>query len=457
MSERLPLPVAALLLLALSGCHVHPDRGEVRRRTESLYGPGFAAAEPGGEPAPAVPVPAAGQLLARADLGLYLRYGLHHNGALRAAYERWRAALERIPQVTTLPDPEFGFAHFVEAIETRTGPQERRYSLSQTLPWFGKLSLRGAVAGGHAEELWHEVASARLGVEREIRVAWYDYAYLGQTIRIAREVLELLRQLEPVVQQRIAGGAAGQRDLLRLQVEIGRVENDLAGREQVRGATSARLAAALNLPDRRVLPLPELAEPEHRPVPAEELVARAGRTNPELRRLAESLHTGRSELELAGLERWPDLTVGVDWFETGAAALPVAGSGEDPWALRLMFRLPIGRARYAAAEREAERRLAAAGHELADRRASLRAEVEQAVFALDDAARQVELYRQTLLPRARESLTVTRAAYRGGNAPLLDLIDSERALLDFETGYWRACRDHHQSRARLEALIGGAL
>jgi outer membrane protein TolC len=54
-------------------------------------------------------------------------------------------------------------------------------------------------------------------------------------------------------------------------------------------------------------------------------------------------------------------------------------------------------------------------------------------------------------------LEVTRAAYRAGTSSLLDLIDSERALLEFEIGYWRACRDHYQSRARLEALIGGEL
>ena len=96
-------------------------------------------------------------------------------------------------------------------------------------------------------------------------------------------------------------------------------------------------------------------------------------------------------------------------------------------------------------------------HALSDRRATLRAELEHAAFLLDDAARQVALYRDTLLPRAREGLEVTRTAYRSGSASVLDLIDSERALLEFETGYWRACRDHHQSLARLEALVGGEI
>jgi len=267
--------------------------------------------------------------------------------------------------------------------------------------------------------------------------------------------LELLRQLEPSVQRRIAGGTGGQQDLLRLQVEIGRVENELSSRQQVRRAISARLAAAMNMPERKLLPLPTLTEPVLRTVDTDSLLSRAQSLSPVLLELAERERTNSHARDLAGLDKWPDLTVGVDYFETGDALTPVPGSGDDPWALRVMFNLPIGRTRYAAAAREAERKVAAVRYQLADRQAKLRSEVEHAVFQRDDAARQVVLYRDSLLPRAREALEVTRSAYRAGAAPLLDLIDSERALLEFETGYWRACRDQHQSQARVSELVGG--
>jgi len=392
-------------------------------------------------------------------LGLYLRYGMHRNAELRSQYERWRAALERIPQVTSLPDPVFSFSQFVETVETRTGPQERRYSLSQTFPWFGKLDLRGSVAAGDAEERWQRVVAARLRVERNIQIAYFDYAYLAQSIRITGDVLELLKQLEPVVQQRIVGADGGQQDLLRLQVEIGRVENDLASFQKVRRSLSARLAAAMNLRRRDPLPLPELTEPDLGRVVAdtEGLLRRAERLNPELRELAERIRKNQDRRDLAGLQRWPDVTLGVDYFETGTALAPTRGDGDDPFAFRVMFNLPIWGGRYSAAEREAEHQISAATQALSDRRTTLHADVEHAAFQLDDAARQLLLYRETLLPRARESLEVTRAAYRAGSSSFLDLIDSERALLEFETGYWRACRDHYQSKARLEALIGGEL
>ena len=190
----------------------------------------------------------------------------------------------------------------------------------------------------------------------------------------------------------------------------------------------------------------------------EALLRRAEQLNPELRELAERIRKNESQRQLAGLQRWPDVAVGVDYFETGSAlnsATP--GSGDDPFGVRVMFNLPIWGGKYGAAEREAEHNISAATHALNDRRATLRADLEQAAFELDDAARQLLLYRETLLPRARETLEVTRAAYRAGTSTVLDLIDIERSLLEFETGYWRACRDHYQSKARLEALIGGKL
>lgn len=452
-TNNLCVALAAVLAAGWTGCHTTPDRELIDRRTRSLYG---AASPDGDRPVDEPPAPPEA-ILEKADLDVYTRYGLHHNAGLRSAFERWQAGTERIEQVSSLPDPSFAFTQFVEDLQTRTGPQERRYQISQMLPWFGVLDLRGSVATEAAEELWQKVEQERLDVKRDIALAFHEYGYLAQSIRISGEVLELLRQLEPVVQRRIQGGAAGQEDLLRLQVEIGRVENDWASYQKVRPALSARLAAAMNWTGREVLPLPELAEPTPEDPGTRELLQRAEERNPRLRELGERIDKSASALDLAKLEKWPDVTLGFEYYETGSAVMPTRGSGDDPYAFRVMFDLPISRSRYAAAEREAARNLASAQYELADLRVTLRSDIELAAFQLGDAGRQVVLYHDTLLPRSREALEVTRASYRAGRASLLDLIDSERALLQFETAYWRACRDHFQSQARLEALVGGEM
>ena len=79
------------------------------------------------------------ELTDASTLSDYLAYAALHNPGLKAAFNRWKAALEKIPQVNSLPDPRFTYAYFIENVETRVGPQRHKLDISQTFPWFGKL------------------------------------------------------------------------------------------------------------------------------------------------------------------------------------------------------------------------------------------------------------------------------------------------------------------------------
>ena len=76
----------------------------------------------------------------------YLAYAALNNPKLKAAFGVWKAALHRIPQVRSLPDPKFNYAYFIREVETRVGAQEQKLGLSQMFPWFGKLQLKEDIA-----------------------------------------------------------------------------------------------------------------------------------------------------------------------------------------------------------------------------------------------------------------------------------------------------------------------
>ncbi|MCB9915103.1 MAG: TolC family protein [Planctomycetes bacterium] len=144
-------------------------------------------------------------------------------------------------------------------MQTRTGPQERRVGLSQALPWPGTLAARRRVADERTDAAWQRAQAARLEVRRAVTAAYHEYAFLGRELALRAELLyELLRGLEPVVTSRVRTGAR-QEDLLRLQVELGRLEDELRSLERRRPALSARLAAAawLELGGGEPLPFPE--------------------------------------------------------------------------------------------------------------------------------------------------------------------------------------------------------
>ena len=58
-----------------------------------------------------------------ASLDYFLRSAALNNPGLEAAFNRWKAALERVPQSRALPDPKFTYAYFIREVETRVGPQ----------------------------------------------------------------------------------------------------------------------------------------------------------------------------------------------------------------------------------------------------------------------------------------------------------------------------------------------
>jgi len=471
----IPLGLPALIAGAtvlLCSCASRYDAERVDDRTRALYGADSVAAEPStaeadpGARAPAEPPMTAPGATSRGgddladsatldstELVECLDYALANSAELRAAYERWRAVTERVAQVSALPDPRLTYGEFLEEVQTRTGPQERRFGASQAFPWPGSLDAQADVAEHRAEAAWHQVEAVRLRVAEEVEVAYHDYAYFGRELEINAELLDLLRGLEPVVQGRVRTGG-GQADLVKLQVEVGRLEDGLASLEARRPSISARLARAMHLRSAaRALPLPTAVEPDVESVDRDRSYRAALERNPRLRELLQSLAAEQQAEKVAEYQRRPSFDVGVDYIQTGDALDPTTpGSGDDPVLLRFGVSLPVWSSSYAAAERESRHLARALREELDAEELRLRVGVEEHAFHVTDAARRIGLYRDSLLPRAEEALELTLTSYRTGEASVLDVIDSERALLEFEKSYWRACRDYGQGRARLRAL-----
>ena len=76
------------------------------------------------------------------------------------------------------------------------------------------------------------------------------------------------------------------------------------------------------------------------------------------------------------------------------------------------------------------------------------------LYQFRNAERKIDLYRDTLLPKATESLKVTESGFRSANSSFTDLVDAQRILLEFALSYERALANRSQSLAKLEMLVG---
>ena len=79
---------------------------------------------------------------AASPLDEYLVQAAENNPGLKAKFAAYQAALEQVPQIGSLPDPQVMFGYFIRPMETRVGPQRARISASQMFPWFGTLGFK---------------------------------------------------------------------------------------------------------------------------------------------------------------------------------------------------------------------------------------------------------------------------------------------------------------------------
>lgn len=388
------------------------------------------------------------------DLASYLELGLRHSPSLQALEARLEASLERGVQERALPNPVLSYTEFVEELQTRTGPNERRVRLDQSFPWPGLRGAKGALADADAARLASELDLARLEQAGAIADAWLGLAFAHRSLAIAREELELLGALTVVVQSRVETGGPRE-DWINLEIEIARVEDLVSEGEDSLRPRSARLAGACGFgAEEGELPATlEQIEQWHSSV--SDVRGRAAGTNPRARVLETAIDRAEAAREVAERADRPSLGLGVEYIDIGDPIDPTTpGGGDDPVAVRMSIGLPVWRDSYAAAGREAERGERAARLELDAWELELQAEIESAIFDLADADRGLELCRSVLSPRSTEAFELTEARYAVGEATFAELIDAERAVLGVQLESARALRDRGRAIARLAVLTG---
>lgn len=449
-ARGLCVPALAALLVWLTGCVSSPpeesaEYGQAVRSSLSAVGPRIVDGAVGSVEA------GAPELTEKATVQDYVARAALANPGLQAAFHRWKAALERIPQEEALPDPRFTYGYVVQTVDTRNGPDKQLLMLEQTFPWLRKLVLRGGVAAEAAEAERRRFDAAMLGLRYEVVNAYYERYYLGRAISVVRENLELMKYLEGVARVRYAAAEVAHPDVIRAQVEIGKLEDELRTLEDMDGPILARLNAALNRPPSSPLPWPKSAAVEPVDVDDQRLLAWMAQSSPDLQAMDRELAARVKAVSLARQEYIPDVTLSV-------SREPVLReSAKDPVMVALTVNLPIWLNRINAGVREAEHRRAEARRMRENRANELSTMVKMASYRLRDAERKIDLYGNTLVPKGKESLDATDTAYRAGKATFLDLVDAERVLLEFTLMRERAVADYNQRLAELEMLVGRAL
>lgn len=130
------------------------------------------------------------------ELDRYLEMAARNNPEVKAIFNQYMAALEKVPQVGSLPDPQVSFGYFIKPMELLGGNQSGNIQLMQMFPWFGALKAAKDEASIMARAEYEEFNTARAELFFQVRSGWYQLMKYDREIALVRDNIELLKSLE---------------------------------------------------------------------------------------------------------------------------------------------------------------------------------------------------------------------------------------------------------------------
>lgn len=406
---------------------------------------------------PNAPAPGATQtetppLGTRLDRDVLVREVLARNPTLEAARQGWQAAIQRVPQATSLDDPMLSYS----LAPTSIGSAEARYGqvgrISQRFPYPGTLRLRGEVARAEAEAARHGYEAARLSLAYMAALLFDDDYFLHRSIEINEEHIALLEDFKRIATAQYAAGAAAQQDPLQAEVELAHLLHRRVVLTSARDVLAAQINALLHRRPDAPLPPPPVALPRPAPgaaPPADSAVLQeeAVRERPELRAASAAVEAREAAVDLRELGFRPD-------FEVMSSYNSMWGLADHRWMVGVGVRLPLRRGRIRASVAEAEARLEEERRRREGLEDAVRSEVQQALARVEEAHHVVELHTSRLLPAARDQVQAALAGFRAGRNSFLAVIEAERNQRTTRLGYEAALADHGRASARLDRALG---
>ncbi len=385
----------------------------------------------------------------------YISIATTNRSGLKAAYFRWQESQAMTSVAGAFENPllsyEYGYNKFSDPI----GPQHQKFGIMQPIPWFGTLGAKKRAASFNSDAMYQRYVAEELSTESRVKTAYYQYYFVGRQLALTQVNFELMRQFESVIRTRYQTGLAMHPDLIKAQIELGLMEEMIRSMEQMLVPAQARLLAQLNLPDTVRLPLPrefDLAETEFSD---DSLLVLAERYNPNLASMKNQSESRRLGVTVAKKMSLPEFMIGIE-YERATLLNDMTGEKEtmNDYMLNVQLSLPIWFGKNRAMRNAARAELQMSEQMQQEESNELAAMIKMNNFEYRDALRKLRLYRDGLIPKAKESLNATFTAYQAGIVDFLMLLDAQRQLLEFELSAVRAKVDAATKLAELELNTG---
>jgi outer membrane protein TolC len=454
------------------------------------------------------------QSVLKDSLVYYLELAAKNNPTVLQRFSEYQAALQKIPQVGSLPDPELNMGVFLSPMELVSGNQVADLRLMQMFPWFGTLRTAKDEMSQMANAKYEWFREAKLQVFYELQQTWYELYKVKQNITISEKNIDILRTIERLAlvsfrnappgsrstsspgseiptgtSQITSGGSQGMggmganggnittaatsqtpqamqgntmgssaggsslADLYRIQIEVGELENNIALLKNQQNTLVAQFNSYLNRPVISTVFLPDTLPADTLGISLLAVSDSMLANNPMLGMLQYEQKSLDSRKKLVTKMSYPMIGLGVNYSVINKNAMSTSAmNGKDMVMPMVTLTLPIYRKKYKAMQTEADLLKTATAQNYAASANSLKTEYYQAVQLYQDAQRRVTLYsNQSLL--AGKSLDIMMRSFAVSGSGLTDILRVRQQVLDYDYKQVEAVADFNTAIAWLKRLM----
>lgn len=360
----------------------------------------------------------------------YFRMAAENNPGLQARYTEFEASLQKVAQVSTLPDPTFSFGYFISPVETRVGPQRARFSLTQMFPWFGTLKAQGDAAALLAEAKYQSFLDARNQLFYKVAAAYYPLYELKQWKKIERENINILESYKNIANSKFKNGTAPMVDVLRVDIMLKDAATNLSILNKKEKPLRTTFNKLLNRDENQGIAISDS-------LPAEAIPANFRKdsllaNNPMLDALDLKIKASEASELAAQKQGLPKVGVGLDYVVVGERTdMALSDNGKDVLMPMVSVSIPLFRKKYDAAEKEAQLMQESYTLQKTETENLLISSFEMAWFQIQQQKQLLTLYEQQI-QTSQQSLNLLFSSYSNSGKEFEEVLRMQQQLLKYE-------------------------
>lgn len=375
----------------------------------------------------------------------YFKIAAENNPGLQAVYKEYEASLQKMPQVSTLPDPTFSFGYFFSPVETRVGPQQTKFSLTQMFPWFGTLKAQGNVAALMAEAKFQNFIDARNRLYFQVASAYYPLYELKDFVRIEQENISILESYKTIATQKFKNGTGTMVDVLRVDIMLKDAQTNLSILRDKEKPLLTTFNKLLNRSETELVLISDTLKSENLSeyYRKDSLIA----ANPKLKKLDLKLQASQVAEIVAQKQGLPKLGVGLEYV----LDISMPDNGKNVLMPMVSISIPIFRAKYNASVKEAQLLQESYTLQKQEVTNTLFSEYEMVWFQVQQQLQLISLYQQQI-QTSHQSLNLLFTSYGNSGKEFEEVLRMQQQLLKYQKMSATALAQFHIAVERINYL-----